>query len=386
MTAVIVTLVPSSPQRPRLLIISFSAIDRDARVLKQVALFHADYAVTTCGFGPAPKGVVEHVQVPRGLTAAKPYSRLLRVRLFRLAYWRQSGVRWVRKALRGSEWDAVIANDPESIPLAFALAQPTRVHVDLHEYSPRMRENLPGWSRIYRPYYEWLIRRFAARAASRTTVSRGLADEYRRVFRAEFEIVTNAAPFADLQPSPPSTPLRLVHSGGAMQNRGLEELVEAMNRVSSTMTLDLYLVPADPALIERLRENAGQTVTIHDAVPYGELALTLNAYDVGVFLLPPRTFSYAHALPNKFFDFVQARLAIVVGPTPEMAELVGEHKLGWVTDDFSVDSLVRILDALWPGGVAAAKQAAHEVAEPLSAERQVEPWRAAISALVSKAT
>lgn len=376
--------MPPPAVRPKLLIISFSKIASDARVLKQVALFRDDYELTTCGFGPAPEGVAVHHQVPAGYTAAKPYSRLLRVRLFSIAYWRQSAVRWARAALRGGQWDAVLANDPESLPLAFALAPPSRVHADLHEYSPRMREHVPGWSRIYRPYYEWLARHFAARAASRTTVSQGLADEYEREFGAPYALVTNAAPYAALTPKPTGRPLRLVHSGAGLANRGLEELVEAMARVSTPMTLDLYLVASNPSLLERLRHEAGRTVTFHEAVPYNELISTLNAYDVGVFILPPRTFSYANALPNKLFDFVQARLAIVVGPTPEMADLVNKYDLGWVSDDFSVDSLVSLLDSLTPEKVDEAKAAAHRAAEPLAAERQSDGWAFAIDAIVSR--
>ncbi|MDO9591503.1 MAG: glycosyltransferase family 1 protein, partial [Microcella sp.] len=272
----------SASPRPRLLIISFSNIARDARVLKQVALFRDDYAVTTCGFGEAPDGVADHVQIPRGLTAAKPYSKLLQLRLFRVAYWRQSGPQWVQGALRGRKWHAVLANDPESLPVAFALAPAALVHADLHEYSPRMREHWPKWSRINRPYYEWLIRRFAARAASRTSVSQGLIDEYRRVFGIEVGLVTNAAPFQSLEPRPTGSPIRLVHSGGALQHRGLEEIVDGVARSTADVTLDLYLVPTDPALIERLRADACDRVTIHDPVPYAELAALLNTYDVGL--------------------------------------------------------------------------------------------------------
>ncbi|MEK8228005.1 hypothetical protein NKG05_20820 [Oerskovia sp. M15] len=42
--------------RPRLLILSFSPIVNDARVLKQVEEFREDYEVTTCGYGEAPAG------------------------------------------------------------------------------------------------------------------------------------------------------------------------------------------------------------------------------------------------------------------------------------------------------------------------------------------
>ncbi|MGV3734092.1 MAG: glycosyltransferase [Microcella sp.] len=353
-------------------------------MLKQIELFRSDYEVSTCGFGPAPKGVHAHYRVPDGLTAAKPYSRLLRARQYRLAYWRQSAVRWARSALRGQRWDVVLANDPESLPLAFRLVPPRQIHSDLHEYSPRMRENLLNWSRIYGPYYSWLIRRYAVRAASATTVSRGLADEYRREFGLEARLVTNAAPFAELVPGPTATPIRLVHSGAALRNRGLEELVAAMGLVSQPMTLDLYLVPSDPALVAKLREQAGPNVTIHAPVPYDRLVATLNRFDVGVFLLPPRTFSYAHALPNKFFDFVQARLAIVVGPTPEMAELVREHEMGWVTDDFSVDALVKALDEMNAMEVDKAKAAVHAAAASLSAERQSQGWLDSIDQLTDR--
>jgi len=376
--------VPPELDRHRLLILSFSSIAGDARVLKQVSLFRDVYAVTTCGFGPAPEGVVEHVQIPRGITAAKPYSRLLQLRLFRVAYWRQTGPRWVQRALRGREWQAVLANDPESLPLAFALAPADRVHADLHEYSPRMREQWPNWSRIYRPYYEWLIRRFAARAASRTTVSQGLADEYRRVFGVEVELVTNAAPFQHLEPRPTGSPMRLVHSGGAMQHRGLEEIVEGVARSTADVTLDLYLVPTDPALIERLRADAGDRVTIHPPVPYAELAAVLNTYDAGLHFLAPVNFNHAHALPNKIFDYVQARLALVIGPTPEMARVVEQHGLGLVADGFTAESVAAAIDRLDAAAIDRAKAAAHAAAGPLSAERQVEPWREAIAAIVTR--
>ena len=50
--------------RPRLLVLSFSPLRSDARVLRQIALFAPRYAVTTLGYGPAPEGVVEHLRLP----------------------------------------------------------------------------------------------------------------------------------------------------------------------------------------------------------------------------------------------------------------------------------------------------------------------------------
>ena len=119
-----------------------------------------------------------------------------------------------------------------------------------------------------------------------------------------------------------------------------------------------------------------------DPLPYADLVQTLNAYDLGVFVLPPVNFNYANALPNKLFDFVQARLGVVVGPSPEMARLVTEHGLGAVAADFTASALTAVLDGLTPEQVAAWKRASHAAARELSSDAQVEVWRAAIKALV----
>lgn len=57
---------------PELLIISFSHIPSDPRVLKQVELFKDEYRVSTCGYGAGPEGVHRHYALPadaRGWTS-----------------------------------------------------------------------------------------------------------------------------------------------------------------------------------------------------------------------------------------------------------------------------------------------------------------------------
>ena len=68
-------------------------------------------------------------------------------------------------------------------------------------------------------------------------------------------------------------------------------------------------------------------------------------YDVGLFLLPPTNFNYRMALPNKFFEFMQARLAIAIGPSPEMARIVRQFDCGLVADSFDPKELAGLLNA-----------------------------------------
>src|SRR5690606_33043347 len=159
-----------------------------------------------------------------------------------------------------------------------------------------------------------------------------------------------------------------------------------MDRVTAPMTLDLYLMSNDPGYLEELssRYAASDRVRIHPPVPPHELPATLNAHDVGVYVLPPVSFNHLWALPNKVFDFVQGRLALVVGPSPEMAALVRRHRLGVVTDDFTAASLARALDGLSQETVREGKAASHAAARELSAEEQVRGWARAVDTLAAR--
>ena len=47
-----------------MLLVSYSRLVSDARILKQINLFKDDYELTTCGYGPAPTGAAAHYQIP----------------------------------------------------------------------------------------------------------------------------------------------------------------------------------------------------------------------------------------------------------------------------------------------------------------------------------
>jgi hypothetical protein len=101
----------------------------------------------------------------------------------------------------------------------------------------------------------------------------------------------------------------------------------------------------------------------------------MESYDVGLYALQPTSFNNLHALPNKFFDFVQAGLAVVIGPSPDMAALVREHDLGLVSDGFDGDSVRAVLSGLRPHAVDRWRANARSARSALSAERQAEALR-----------
>ncbi|KQO28885.1 hypothetical protein ASF15_14300 [Pseudomonas sp. Leaf83] len=148
-------------------------------------------------------------------------------------------------------------------------------------------------------------------------------------------------------------------------------MIEMMRYLDSRFTLDFMLVENDPLYLAELKEVAKEDARIRfvNPVPMQEICQRLNDYDIGVFLLPPVNFNYEHALPNKFFEFIQARLAIAIGPSPEMAALTRRYECGVVADSFDPQDLAVMLQRLDTQSIADFKQASHLAAGDLNYER-----------------
>lgn len=369
-------------RRPTMLILSYSPVAHDARVLKQIVRFTRDFDVTTCGYGPAPEGVVEHISIPDDQRYNDLDGKLITLKRYRKAYWRLSAVKWSREHLKGRRFDVAIADDVEAVPVAVKLKPRHGVLADLHEYSPRLHDDHEMWFRRITPWFEWVVSHYVTKAWSWSTVSRGIVDEYERNFGFRAELVTNAAPYQDAVPGPVGSPIRLVHSGACLRNRQLHIMAEAVEAASNDVTIDFYLTANDPPYLEELKELAAAStrVTVHDPVPYSELAATLNAFDVGIHVLPPINFNNKLALPNKLFDYIQARLGVVIGPSSEMKHYVDEYSIGEVADDFTLDATRGAIERLTVESVTAFKANSHAHAEELGADRQVDVWERLITA------
>lgn len=374
--------------RPSLLIVSFSDISNDARVKKQISCFAERFRVTTCGRGRAIREDVEHIQLdaPESQLRAVAQAMLLRVGQWRAAFGLETEVKLARRLLRGRDFDVAIANDIESIPVAAERAGYDQTLADLHEYWPGLHDQLPNWVRLRQPYYRWMIRTFAARAGAAMTVSATIADRYRDEFGFTCSVVHNATPKHELTPGPVGDVIRVVHSGGAQPNREPEVMMRAVARSTAPIQLDMYLTGQETAYAQSLRElakNLGDRVRILPPKPYDELIATLNTYDVGIHFLPPTNTNNSLALPNKMFDYVQARLALVVGPTADMAQRVNNFGLGIVAEGFDEDSIVGALDRLTVETVRTWKDSSHQAADTLNSDTEIPVLAAVVDGLLS---
>lgn len=379
--------------KPSVLIISFSPIASSPRVRKQVAVLRDAYEVVTAGFGETGLPGIEHIP----LTASPKLRGIYRVRglyqvIFLLRMFRtftRNGPRFVDAIdkLSFRPWDVIVAHNAEVVPIARTLGPTMGIMCDLHEYSPEQHE--PTWKTrlLIRPYIEWLLRREVARVPEVVTVGDGIIRRYEEEFGIRSALVTNASPYKDFSPRATGAPIRLVHSGIPAPERRPEVMIEAMKLSRADITLDFFFMQTDKAYLDSLKALAASDPRIRFLPPvaYDDLVNTLHAYDVGLSFILPTQFNDEWCLPNKFFDFIQARLGIVIGPSPELAEYVGRYELGAVTADFSAEALAEVLDELSPEAVDAWKAAAHAAAHKLSAEQQSAAWRDGVDRIVARA-
>ncbi|WP_193105276.1 glycosyltransferase [Brachybacterium sp. FME24] len=382
---------------PSILVLSLSPIERDPRVLRQIELLRELGDVHTAGYGAAPSGVASHVQVPEELgnwrADYRHFYALVLTRQFRRLYDNAPWVRFLRTHITPGAHDVVVGNDAAAVPLARALAPRCGVHVDMHEYATRQREGDALWERYQRPVVRWIVSEHLTKVDSVTTVSRGLAEEYGREFGIAADVVPNAARHrADIsvRETPKQGPVRLVHTGAAGRARRLEIMVDAVAAANArrpgAFTFDLFLMPGEAAYIaelcHRIEVLGDPAIRVLEPVPFDQIVPTLTSYDVGLFVCPPTTFNLEHTVPNKLFEFVQARLGIVIGPSPDMRRYIESHELGLVTADFEAENVAGELLTLTPEGIDTMKQAADDAAAPLGSERLSLPWTTAVSRLL----
>jgi glycosyltransferase involved in cell wall biosynthesis len=271
-------------------------------------------------------------------------------------------------------FDLVIGNDLTSLPVITQFAASVVVY-DAHEYSPGqfpdVKKNylkIRHADRTLRTYLPWVNRMM--------TTCEGAADIYSERYGVTRPVViTNAPQYRELMPVERGDgKILLVHHGLAGRVRSLEVMVDAVIKLDDRFQLDFYLVSRDDAYMDELKrraEAANGRIRFMDPVPMEALPETINRYDVGIVFFPPTTWNLAHALPNKFFECVQGRIAVAISPSVEMIPFVERYGLGVISRDFTADGLAAALSGLTIDNVREFKSNAHSAARELSAEPQM---------------
>ena len=183
-----------------------------------------------------------------------------------------------------------------------------------------------------------------------TTVCQSIAQFYSRDYGFYInEVVMNLPCYNDLKPSPcPQNKIRMVYHGVANRTRGMFNMIDIFRKLDARFTLDFFIINQEDNVYHELVNYArdDSKIKFNKPVPTKDLPGTLNKFDIGFYALQNVVPNQEFALPNKFFEFIQARLAIAIWPSVEMANILKKYKLGVVSDQFCNEGLATKLNAL----------------------------------------
>ncbi len=364
----------------KVLVLVFSNLRHDARVKRQVTWLKKKYSVTVACFDSDDISGVKIVRIEQtklSLARKALLGASLALKNYRIAYRLFHNYKYLENELDNS-YDLIIANDIDTLPLAFQLNPAAKIVLDAHEYAPRHFENSRTWKVFFQPFYIYLCKKYIPRVSAMLTVGEGLGREYARNFSVKPTVISNATNYHETMPSDvEGDSIRLIHHGIANPSRKLELMVEMMRHLDNRFTLDMILMTSDyaaaktKAYIQRFKEQAEQDPRIRflPSVASDQVVSTINRYDIGVFLIPPVNFNYANTLPNKLFEYIQARLGVAIGPTPEMAAIVNRYQNGVISDDFDPVNLAQKLNSLTKEDIIRFKDQSAVAARDLNAEK-----------------
>lgn len=382
-------------------VLSFSPIARDQRVLRQCALLtemgypphviaYADASETIAyplSRWPTPRPTLAH----RLKTLARQLPAHLGLAAARAGFWVEPRFRWALAQLEQRGPRLIIANDWPALVVAaaFKARSGCLIHYDAHEFATQEFDESLWWRMVYKPMVTELERAAIVSADSVSTVGPGLAEAIRKLYGlAQSPLAIRSTPKrVDVRQDPDCRwPMRILYHGHLLPDRGLESLLQSVAHWREPHTLvirgggsETYLASLK-ALVAglapgrvRFEPAVDQDAVIHAAA---------ESADLGVFFTPLRTGQHHFNLPNKIFEYVAAGLAVAVSPGSDLRATVETYGIGVISRDASTQAIADAINDLTREQMIAFKAAARTAALELCWERESDLLRRALEKLL----
>ncbi len=139
----------------------------------------------------------------------------------------------------------------------------------------------------------------------------------------------------------------IMYHGIIAKSRSIETSIKAIERNPNIFGIivgnDIHGTLASELKEYCEAKGFANRVFFHEAIPIEKLYQYVGAANVGMILFNARCESYRLALPNKFFENVQALTPLITAYYPEMKSLIDEYQIGITvdpTDESEIDSAI----------------------------------------------
>ena len=381
-----------------MLIVSYSYLQRDPRIQRQIKTFSASFHIETIGLSPANDDIKNYLP-KKGHVSDKKYTIQNAFILIKMILGNYGEIFYHRIIKPYFDYDLskpdmIIANDWLGLLVATGLNKylnwNSKIYFDSHEYFPEYRNSLE-WKILSKPRITYVLKKSRDSFDIMSTVCPSFARKYEKYYHFEpgtVRVITNAPEYEPgLKPRPTGEKIRIIHHGIAFPLRKLENMIDIMDYLpEDEYELYFMLVKNDKAYYEEMVRYASKHSNIHflEPVPFREISSFINQFDIGLNLVTADNVSYKYALPNKFFEYVQGRLAIAVGDSYEMKQYISKYDLGVAAEENTARAVAEEIRKMSREDIMRCKQNAHKHARELSAETNMMTLRKIAEDLLGK--
>ncbi|WP_088323280.1 glycosyltransferase [Polaribacter tangerinus] len=165
------------------------------------------------------------------------------------------------------------------------------------------------------------------------TVSNSIANYYFNKYKVSFTTIANYPQKKKYEKTLVSSLRKdekiIIYQGAVNIGRGLELMIETMSLLNNYRLIIIGEGDVLKSLkkLVALKNLKNKVVFMNKVSPIELSKITPNAH-VGISLEEDLGLSYKYALPNKIFDYIQAKVPILVSDLPEMRKIVEEYGVG----------------------------------------------------------
>jgi glycosyltransferase involved in cell wall biosynthesis len=285
----------------------------------------------------------------------------------------------------------VIAHDYHTADVGYLLSRLSgaRFSVDCHEYAVEQSSHDPRWVKWRQPQIRLVEDHYLGRADLVTTVCDGIADLLNADHKLQRPaLVVRSVPLWQPQPfRPTGERIKVLYHGGIWHVRQLHVAIESMRRWRPEFDLVLR-GDGDPSYIAELqrlvrRYDLDHRVFFEPVVPFDRIVPEANRADIGYLSYLNFSRQIEFALPNKFFEYVMAGLALAVGNFAEMGLLTRRYGFGKLIPQHTPDAIADTINSFTREEIDRCKMASIAGAQELNWEQEKQRLLAAYNDLMN---
>jgi glycosyltransferase involved in cell wall biosynthesis len=144
----------------------------------------------------------------------------------------------------------------------------------------------------------------------------------------------------------PNDKVILLYQGLITKGRGLVNFIKALPKIDKKAVFVIMGYGNKGFLKEIIDESLESKIFFREAVPYEKLIEYTSSADIGIFTCENYCLSYYYCLPNKLFEYIQARIPIVCSDFPEMRKIIEDYSIGVLTDPGDIDKIANDVNLL----------------------------------------